>query len=160
MTTSPLEVQYGGSTPTVRQLSVFLENRVGALLRLTQIFDATDIRILAVSVIEAVDCAVCRLLVDDADKAYKVLSDNEFASSQAELLIVSLPHGRRALLHTLAALLGGEVNIRYTYPLLIRPRGAAALAVCTDDIDQAARVLRERKYVLLDEEDLLAEREH
>jgi len=155
MALEPFETAEAQSTPTVRQQSVFIENRVGQLLRLTQLFDRTDIRILAISVVYSVDCAICRMILDDPDKGYEVLSGAGFQVSDAELIVVSLPHGKRALLHTWAALLGGEISIHYTYPLLIRPKGNAAIAVVPDDIEAAVRILRERKFEVLDQEDLL-----
>ena len=53
MALEPFETAEAHSTPTVRQQSVFVENRVGQLLQLTKLFDRTDIRILAVSVLFA-----------------------------------------------------------------------------------------------------------
>ena len=155
MDVEPLETAEAQDTPTVRQLSVFLENRVGQLLRLAQLFTDTNIRILAVSIVNSVDCAVCRLIVDEPDRATDILRDARFQVSEAELLVVSLPHGRRGLLHTWATLLGGEVSVNYTYPLLTQPRGASALAVCVDSLHQAVEVLHERGFEVLDEEDLL-----
>lgn len=155
MALEPFETAEAHSTPTVRQQSVFIENRVGQLLRLTQLFDRTDIRILAISVIYSVDCAICRMILDDPDKGYEILTGAGFQVSDAELIVVSLPHGKRALLHTWAALLGAEISIHYTYPLLIRPKGNAAIAVVPDDIEAAVRILRERKFEVLGQEELL-----
>ncbi len=102
MATEPLGTAQAHDSPTVRQQSVFFENRVGQLLRLTRLFDGTGIRILAVSVVNSVDCAICRMILDDPDLAYDVMSNARFQSSEAELLVVSLPHGKRALLQTWA----------------------------------------------------------
>ena len=158
MDIEPLETAEAQDLPTVRQLSVFLENRVGQLLHLARLFTDTNVRILAVSIVNSVDCAVCRMIVDDPDRAVDILRDARFQVSEAELLVVSLPHGRRGLLHTWAALLGGEVSVNYTYPLLTRPRGAAALAVCVDSLGQAVDVLRGRRFEVLGEADLLDDR--
>lgn len=158
MDVEPLQTLEGHSVPTIRQQSVFIENRVGQLLRLTKLFDQSDIRILAVSVVYSVDCAIVRMVLDDPDQSYDVLTKSDFQVSETELIAVSLPHGKRALLHTWAALLGGEINIHYVYPLLIRPRKCAALAVCPDNIEQAVRLLREKKFELLDQQDLLESR--
>lgn len=155
MALEPFETAEAHGSPTVRQQSVFVENRVGQLLRLTQLFGRTDIRILAVSVVYSVDCAICRMILDDPDKAYEILTGAGFQVSEAELIVVSLPHGKRALLHTWAALLGAEINIHYTYPLLIRPKGSAAIALVPEDIEAAVRILREQKFDLLDQQDLL-----
>lgn len=145
--------------PTVRQQSVFVENRVGQLLRLTQLFDQADIRILAVSIVHSVDCAICRMIVDDPDKARELLTAHHFPVCETELMVVSLPHGKRALLGVWASLLGGEVNIHYTYPMLIQPKGQPAIALAPDNIDAAARLLNEDGFTLLDEDDLLSERD-
>jgi hypothetical protein len=158
MAVEPFETAEAQGMPTVRQQSVFIENRVGQLLRLAKLFDQNDIRILAISVVYSVDCAICRMILDQPDRAYDVLVQNGFQVSEAELIVVSLPHGKRALLHTWAALLGGEISIHYTYALLIRPKGYAAIAVLPDNIEQAIRVLRERDFDVLDQQDLLQAR--
>ena len=152
----PLDTMEIHGTPTVRQQSVFIENRVGQLLRLTRALEA-DVRILAVSVVYSVDCAICRMITDDPDRSYDLLKAAGFPACEAELLVVSLPHGKRALLGTWAALLGGEVNIHYTYPLLVRPGGNGAIAVCADNNDLAVRVLRERGFEILDQQDLASD---
>ncbi len=158
MDIEPLETAEAQGVPTVRQQSVFIENRVGQLLRLTRLFDRTEIRILAVSVVYCVDCAVCRMIFDDPDRAYDVLTGARFQVSEAELIVVNLPPGKRALLQTWAALLGAEISIHYTYPLLIRPKGCSAIAVLPDNIEQAVHILRERGFDVLDQQDLLEAR--
>ena len=78
MEIEPLGTAEAHDDPTIRQQSVFIENRVGQLLRLTRLFDQTDIRILAVSVVYSVDCAICRMILDDPDRAAEVLSQSGF----------------------------------------------------------------------------------
>jgi len=158
MQTEPFETAHAHGVPSVRQQSVFIENQVGQLLRLTKLFDQTDIRILAVSVVYSVDCAICRMITDDPDRSCELLRAHGFPVSETEMVVVSLPHGKRALLGTWAALLGGEVSIHYTYPLLIHPRGTAAMAILPDNVEEAVRVLRERNFDVLDEQDLLEAR--
>ena len=155
MSLEPFETAEAQDYPTVRQLSIFIENHVGQLLQLTRLLDQTAIRILAVSVVNAVDCAVIRLIVDDPDQASELFRKNRFSVSEAELIVVSLPRGKRGLLHTWMALLAGEVNINYTYPLLVRPHGAPAMAVQADNLEMATAVLRSKKFDVLDQSDLL-----
>ena len=155
MAVEPLETAAAHGIPTVRQQSVFVENSVGQLLRLTRLFDQTEVRILAISVVYSVDCAICRMIVDDPDRSYELLTGARFKLSEAELLVVSLPHGKRALLNTWATLLGAEINIFYTYPLLIRPGGNPAIAVLPDNLEGAVSILRERGFNVLDQQDLM-----
>ena len=154
MALEPLETAEAQGLPTVRQQSVFVENTVGQLLRLTRLFDHTEIRILAISVVYAIDCAICRMIFDDPDRAYELMTNARFQVSEAELLVVSLPRGKRALLQTWTALLGAEINIYYTYAMLLRPRGCPAIAVLPDNIEHAVVILREKGFTVLDQQDL------
>ena len=158
MALEPLETAEGYEDVAVRQQSIFVENRVGQLLRLTKLFERTDIRILAVSVVYSVDCAICRMILDDPDKACELLTQAGFKYSETELIVVSLPRGKRALLHTWMALLAAEINIYYTYPLLIHPRNCAAIAILPDSIGQAVQTLRQKKFEVLTQEALFETR--
>ena len=160
MEIQPFETAEAHDYPTIRQQSVFVENRVGQLMRLTRLFDQSETRILAMSIVYSVDCAICRMIPDDPDVAYDALSEAGFQVSETELIVVSLPPGKRALFRVWAALLGGEINIHYVYPLLIQPKGCAALAVLPDNVDRAIELLRSRNFDILDQADLLAERHH
>lgn len=154
MDTEPFETAYAEGYPTVTQLSVFFENRVGQLLRLTKIFDQTDIHILALSVVNSVDCAIIRMIVDDPDAAYDMLTESGFAVNQTDILVVSMPDGKRALLHTWVAFLSAEVNVSYAYPLLAQIDGRSALAVQADQLEHAAESLSLKGFTVLDQSDL------
>ena len=144
---------YGGDL-FLRTGEVLPDGAVGALLRLTKTFERTDLHILALSVVDSVDCSVIRMIVDDPDEAYLTLIDAKFSICESELAVVSLPHGKRALLDVLSALMTGEINVHYTYPLLVRPLGRPALAISADNIDTAVKVLREKNLTVLDHCDL------
>ncbi|MCK4659924.1 MAG: acetolactate synthase [Phycisphaerae bacterium] len=154
MDTEPFETAEASGVPLVRQFSVFMENRVGSLLRMTRVFENTELHILAISVVDSVDCSVVRMIVDDPDKAYDVLTEAGFSVCESELVVVSLPHGKRALLEVLVALLRGEINVHYTYPLLVRPLDRPALAISTDSLDAAVAVLKDKKLIVLDHCDI------
>src|SRR5512147_2915542 len=97
MSIEPLETAEGSDHPCCRQLSVFLENRVGQLLRIARLLEDEPVHILGLSVDASVDCAIVRLLVDDPDLAHQILSDARFALSQSEVLVVPLPAERGIL---------------------------------------------------------------
>jgi hypothetical protein len=154
MDTAPFETAYASGFPTVRQLSIFFENRLGELLRMTRLFDRTDIHILGLSVVNSVDCAIIRMIVDDPDGAYDLLQSQRFPLTQTDILVVSLPPGKRALLHTWVAMLSAEVNVAYAYALLGSMGGQAALAVQTDNLETAAHTLQDKGFTVLDQTDL------
>ena len=143
----------GFQTPRNTQFSVFLANRVGKLHELVEVFDGHDLRIVALSVVEAADHAVVRLVTTDASLARRVLHDNRLPFSEADILVVELGASQR-LTQLCMALLWGEVNIYYAYPLMVRPHGAATIALHTDDEVLASSILQRRGFTLLGEKDL------
>ena len=149
----PYETLEGQAFPTVRQLSIFIENRMGQLLRLTQLFETKDIRLLGFSVIDSVDCAVMRLLCDSPDEAISMLRDAGFAVSVSEVLVVRLPQGQRGLLSVCSALLSSEVNISYAYPLMPTDVGSS-IALAVDNTEIAVDTLQQKKFEVLGEGDL------
>ncbi len=154
MSLEPLETAAGSDYPACRQLSVFVENRLGQLLRLTRLFEGTEIHIVAVAVAGATDCAIVRLLVDDPDAAHSTLCDANFAVSESEVLVVELPPGKRGIRRVCEALIAGEVNMNYIYPLFPLERYGACMALQVDNLALGAAVLQGREFNLLDQSDL------
>lgn len=151
---SPQQTAHGYSPPTVCQFSVFLDNKVGKLLTLLRHFDGSPtVHLCAFSVVDASDYAVVRLVPNNADAARALLREQGVAFSELELLIVELGDD-----HTLSGmclyLLGAELNIRFAYPLLLRPNGSPAIALSVDDYVLAGQILRKKEFRLLGEEDL------
>ena len=155
MSLEPLETASGSDYPLCRQLSVFVENRLGQLLRLTRLFDNAEVKILAVSVEGATDCAIVRLLVNDPDLGHQVLSDAHFAVTECDVLVIELPEGRRAIRSVCEALIGGEVNMNYIYPLFPLSNLGKCVAIQVDNLTQGAAALAARKFNLIDQSELL-----
>jgi hypothetical protein len=128
--------------PRLRQVSFFLPNRLGALRRAVNVLEPHDVRIGGISVLEASDHAVVRIVVNRPDKALEVLGAEGYGGCITEVLGVCLPAWRGGGVHrVLSVLVGAEVNLQYAYCLIIRHEGTPVLAVQVDDMDMAARVL-------------------
>jgi hypothetical protein len=154
VTSFPAETETGYSPPTVRQFSVFLDNRVGKLLELVRLFDDADsVHLTALSVLESSDFAVIRIIPNRADQARALLKSNSLPFSELDLLIVELGAGQsltKLCLHLLAA----ELNIRFAYPLMLKPNGAPTIALAVDDQVLAGQILLRKRFRLLGEADL------
>lgn len=146
--------EHGYAAPTVRQFGVFLDNKVGKLLELLQSFEESEVvKVRAISVLDSSDHAVVRLICDNADAARHLLRKKQFSFSEVDLLIVELDENR-TLTSVCLYLLGGELNIRFAYPILPSPRIEGAVALAVDDITLAGQILRRKGFRLLAEEDL------
>ena len=154
MNAEPLQTAEGSEYPCCRQLSVFLENRLGQLLRVTRLLEDEPVHILGLSVDASVDCAIVRLLVDDPDLAHQILTDAQFALSESELLVVELPPGNRAIMTLCSALISAEVNINYVYTVWAGKERRPCLAIQVDDVQNGVRVLKTSKFCVLNEHEL------
>jgi len=151
----PQETTQGYSPPTVRQFSVFLENKVGTLLNLVRLFDeAADVHLCAFSVLESSDFAVVRMVPNNADAARGLLREHNVPFSELDLLIVELGETSHTLSSMCLHLLGAELNIRFAYPLMLEPNGTPTIALAVDDHHLAGQILRRKSFRLLGEEDL------
>lgn len=158
MSLEPFGTAEAQDFPTVVQLSVFLDDRVGELLRLTRLFATTDIRIWGLMVVNSVDCAIVRMVADDPEEARQLLVDHRFPVKETEIVIVRLPHGKRAMLNVWAAVLSAEINVHYTYALLGHSHGSPTIAIQTDSPSMACEALTRRGFDVLSEADLISER--
>lgn len=138
----------------VKQLSVFLENRVGALLSVVRCVNERFVEVVGLSVADSVDVTVVRMIVTDPDSTATLFMERGIPFSETDLLVVELEEGAHGLSSCLAALQEGETNIHFSYPLLSQPRGRPALAVCLDDLDFGLTVLRNAGFKVLFQEDL------
>lgn len=150
---TPLETTQGYAPPTVTQFSVFLDNSVGRLYDLVEHFEDSPVDICALSVHEASDHAVVRLITNNSRAARELLKTKSVPFAEINVLVVELCDG-----HTLTglctSLLRAELNIRFAYPLMLRPNGTPTIALASDDPTLAGQILRRKGFRLFGEYDL------
>jgi hypothetical protein len=144
----------GRNYPTIRQFTVFLENRVGQLLEVIRRFEGSRVRIVALSIIDSAECAFVRFLLSHPEQGREILERAGLAFIETDLIGVELPPGPHALLEVCTALLQAEVNIAQAYPLLVRPHGRPAVALMVDNIELAMETLSHRGFTMITEADL------
>ena len=144
----------GRNFPSIRQFTIFLENRVGQLLEVVRRFEGTGIRVCALSISDAAECAFVRFLVSDADRGREILERAGLSMIETDLVGVELPEGPQPLLRVCTALLQAELNIIQAYPLIIRPNGKPAVAIMVENIELALETLREKNFTIITEGDL------
>ena len=146
----------GREWPSVRQYNVFLANRMGALLDLVRRFETTDVRLVALTVVENADCAIIRLVPNNPERAYEILTAAKLPFTESDLLVVKLPDNDQPLVTICKAMLGAEIDIHYAYPLMIGvgPMGNTAVALHVEDHETAATTLSNLGFTIYTENDL------
>ncbi len=137
----------------VRQFSVFTENRVGRLSDLIARLQANAVHVMAITVLDTIDSAIIRLVLDDPDKARELLVEGGFAFHETEILAVEIT-AEADLKGVLAALLEAEVNIHYVYSFIKRPEGKSALVINVEDTEIASQSLNHRGFKVLNQRDI------
>ena len=140
--------------PLVRQFSVFLENKVGALLDLTRTLSDSNVHVCGISVVDTADASVVRIVVDDPERCHEALGKAAIPVSGSNLVGVEMPRGPEKLDTVLRSLVAAEVNIQYTYSLMVRPHDKALLALHCEDPDFARDVLMKAGYRVLSQKDI------
>jgi len=150
---TPVETARGYSPPSVAQFSVFLTNKVGKLFDLVEAFEGSTVRICALSVHEASDHAVVRIITNNAIAAAQLLKNEALPYSTRDVLVVEIcdPH---TLSSMCLCLLSAELSIHFAYPLMLKHAGCPTIALAVDDLTLAGQILRRKEFRLLGEADL------
>ena len=144
----------GRDYPSIRQFTVFMENRVGQLLEVVRRFEGSHVRIVALTISDATECCVVRFLLSDPEQGREVLERAGLAIVESDLIGVELPDSPQPLLQVCTALLQAEVNITQVYPLLARPHDKPAVALMVDNIEMALDTLAQKGFRPITEDDL------
>lgn len=155
MSQLPTETLQGYSAPSVRQFSIFLENRVGRLLDLLRHFDdASHVHVMGINVIDSSDHAVIRMIPDNADAARHLLRDLGIAFSETNVIVTVIDESH-SLADMCLYLLGAELNILFIYSLIQQSAiGDSVVAVAIDDLTLGGNLLLKKGFNLLGEGDL------
>jgi hypothetical protein len=125
----------------IKQISLFVENKPGRMAKVSKTLSDAGVNIRALTVAEAGDFGVIRMVVDDPEQGYKVLHDNGFTVSETEVLAVEMrdiPGGLYEIVNTLG---GSDVNVDYAYAFVTTKAERAMLIIRVDNLEKARRVL-------------------
>ena len=124
------------------------------MLDIVKLLNTNNTHVVALSVSESTDSAIARIVVSDPERVEKLFRQNNVAFGVCEVVVVEMREVATQLVKLLAALFMAEVNVHFTYPLLTRPRGFAALALHVDDTECASSVLLGEGFKILSQSDI------
>jgi hypothetical protein len=143
------------STEPVRQFSLFLENRVGALLAVVRLLKAHQIEVIGYSLQEITELTLSRLIVTDPEGAATLFMERGIAHTRTAVIVTELRDTDHDLEHCLHALQEAEINVRTCYPLSIRPGLYPLVAMHVDDNETAIQALNNSGFTVLQARDLV-----
>lgn len=144
----------GGIHMSIKQISVFLENKKGRLLAVTRCLYDNNINIRALSVADTTDFGILRMIVDRPELAYEALKKNGFTVRDTDVIAIEIPDDPGGLYHALEVLEKGDINLEYVYAFVDARKGAALNVIRVDKMDEATEILKNGGIKIVANEEL------
>lgn len=138
----------------IKQLSVFVQNEIGSLASVTSVLKKNMINLRAIASFDTPEFAILRIVVDQPEKAKKLLTESGFAVKMSEAVAVELedkPGELDSMLHVIA---DAKIGINYIYSIVLRNKKAPLIILNTDDLSKTSTVLKAKGYIVAEQEDL------
>lgn len=141
---------------TIKQVSVFAENRAGGILDVIRALGTSGVDIRALNVADTQGFGILRLIVDNVEKAKEVLSDSGTIFSVNDVIGVKVPDSPGGLSSVLTLLADHGTSVEYLYAFVSVPGTSAYVVLRVEDNDAAIKVLQEGGIELVSEAEISA----
>lgn len=138
----------------LNQLSVFVENKQGSLVAITDILAARGINMRALSIADTEDFGILRLIVNDDEAAHEILKDNGFLVKTTEVVGVKIGDEPGKLSKALDVLDKEGINIEYLYAFMTRTEKHAYVVLRVADNSAAEKALENAGFHLITGDDV------
>lgn len=135
---------------TIKQLSIFIENKSGTLIKVLNLLSEAKIQIIASTIADTQDYGIYRVLCSAPCEAFTILKENGINVQLTDVLAIAIENEPGKAATAINALSDEGVNILYMYSFLWQGRGV--LVMRTDKSDEAMQVIARKSIILLDED--------
>lgn len=139
---------------TVKQISVFIENKIGGLATITDVIAKAGVNIRALSIADASDFGILRLIVDDVFEAGNALKENGLVYSVTDVLAVAGDDTPGSIAKIVDVLAKAGIGIDYGYAFFAKKENLAYMIVRVEEMDKARKVLHENGIHVADEDEI------
>jgi len=137
---------------TIRQLSVFLENKSGRLQEVLDVLGDENINISALSIADTSEYGILRLIVNDPENGYKHLKARGFSVNLTDVLSLSVSHEAGSLSKVLKKFSDENLSIEYMYAFSLGNK--AMIVLRTDDRAKAFEIVAKYDFTVIDEDEI------
>ena len=138
----------------IKQLTVFIQNKKGTVVSVTDILSKNNINIRALSIAETQEFGILRLIVNDEEKAEKVLAENGYLIKAIDVVGVKISDEPGKLTAALDVLDRANINVEYLYAFMTRTEKHAYVVVRVEDNEMAESVLTSAGFKMISPSDI------
>lgn len=139
---------------TVRQISVFVENKSGTLVRVLELFKEASIQLIASIIPDTVEYGIYRIICAEPERALAVLKKAEIPANASDVFAVSLDNVPGRAADAVRQISQAGIGISYLYSFMLS--GMGILVFRTDDALKTEQVIKSQGLSALDEQALLS----
>ena len=137
---------------TVHQLSVFVENKSGTLLKVLKLLKEGNIQLIASTISDTVEYGIYRIICSNPEKAFNLLKDAGITANISEVFAITLNNTPGQAADAIESFSEAGIGISYLYSFLLGGKGI--LIFRTDDNERAREVILKKKLNFIEEKDL------
>lgn len=137
-----------------KQISVFVDNKPNQLTGVMALLKESSINVRALSLADTSDFGILRMVVNDTDKAEKVLKNASYAVTVTEIIAITIPDSPGQLSRVLDILGAENVNLEYLYAFTGASDKSVSFVIRVDDNKMASDALTKGGIIQLTEQDL------
>ena len=138
----------------IKQLTVFIQNKKGTVVSVTDILSKNGINLRALSIAETQDFGILRLIVNDEKAAEKVLEENGYLIKVIDVVGVKIGDEPGKLTAALDVLDKSNINVEYLYAFMARTEKHAYVVLRVEDNAVAEKVLTDAGFKMISEADI------
>ena len=139
----------------IKQLTVFVENKQGALVSITDTLASNNINIRALSIAETEDFGILRLIVNDVETAKETLTEKGYLIKVTNVVGVKIGDAPGKLTAALGVLGRAGINMEYLYAFMTRTEKHAYVVFRVEDDEAAESALESAGFHLITNADIL-----
>lgn len=137
---------------SIRQLSIFVENKAGRLAEITSVIANAGIDIHALSIADTTNFGILRLIVNQPDQAEQALKAAGLTVSLTDVIAIGIDNQPGSFAKAAKVLLQAEIDIEYMYAFIAQERGRAWVILRVSDNEKALNALKEGSIEILSED--------
>ena len=138
----------------IKQLTVFIQNKKGTVVSVTDILSKSNINLRALSIAETQDFGILRLIVNDEKAAEAVLTENGYLIKVIDVVGVKIGDEPGKLTAALDVLDKADINVEYLYAFMARTEKHAYVVLRVEDNAVAEKVLTDAGFKMICEADI------
>ena len=139
---------------TIDQLSIFIENRSGTLIKVLNVLKQAGIQIIASTIADTAEYGIYRLICSEPKRAYEELKKAGVAVAQSDVFALELDDEPGRAADAIATFSEAGISIAYMYTFLLRGKGI--LVFRTDNAELARETIMKNNLKFIAEENLTA----